>query len=300
MPALHHVGELAALATAVCWTVTALVFEAAGRRVGSFPVNLIRLVFAVVLLGAWGAVTRGMPLPLDAGGRAWGWLAASGIVGLTLGDLCLFRALVLIGARLSLLIMALVPPLTALLGWLALGERIGPLDLAGMALTVGGVVYVVAERRPADATPAGARDRRLGVLLATGGAFGQAAGLILSKVGMGDYDAFAATQIRVLAGLAGFALIALVGGRMPRVGAALRDGRAVAIIAVGAVFGPFLGIGLSLLAVQRTEAGVAATIMAIVPVLIIAPSAILFHERVSARAVVGACVAFAGIALLFL
>jgi len=300
MSGFDHIGELAALATAGCWTITAMVFEAAGRRVGSLAVNFIRLAFAVILLGAYGAVTRGVPIPLDAGGEAWGWLAASGVVGLTFGDLCLFRALVLVGARLSLLVMSLVPPLTALMGWLVLGEGLAAMDLLGMALTVGGVVYVVLERRPEGDREATGRDRRHGILLALGGALGQAAGLILSKLGMGSYDAFGATQIRVIAGLAGFAVIFCVVRWWPRVAAAAKDGRAMAIIGAGAIFGPFLGISLSLLAVQHTEAGAAATIMAIVPVLIIAPSVLIKKERVSLRAVLGAIVAVVGVGVMFL
>jgi drug/metabolite transporter (DMT)-like permease len=300
MDDFRHLGELAALATAACWTITAMVFEAAGRRVGSLAVNFIRLAFAAVLLGAYGEVARGAPIPTDAGAAAWGWLALSGVVGLALGDLCLFRAFVLVGARLSLLVMALVPPITALLGRLFLGERLGAIDLLGMALTVAGVVYVVSERRPEAEVAAAGRDRRNGILLALGGAFGQAAGLVLSKIGMGEYDPFGATQIRVLAGLTGFAVILFAVRWWPRVGAALRDGKAVATIGAGAFFGPFLGISLSLLAVQRTEAGVAATIMAIVPVLILAPSVLIKKEKLSPRGVLGAVVAVAGVGVMFL
>jgi drug/metabolite transporter (DMT)-like permease len=300
MNGFDHLGELAALATAGCWTITAMVFESAGKRVGSLSVNFIRLFFAAILLGAYGAFTRGAPVPFDADAEAWGWLALSGIVGLTFGDLCLFRALVLIGARLSLLLMSLVPPMTALLGWLVLGERLDAMDGLGMALTVGGVVYVVVERRPAGDPVSGRRDRRIGVILGLGGALGQAAGLILSKLGMKSYDAFSATQIRVIAGMLGFALIFFVVGWWPRVAAALRDGRAMATIGAGAIFGPFLGISLSLVAVQNTEAGAAATIMAIVPVLIIVPSVLIKKEKVSPRAVLGALVAVAGVAVMFL
>jgi len=300
MSGLDHVGELAALATAGCWTITAMVFESAGKRVGSLTVNLVRLLFATILLGVWGAITRGVPVPFDATPEAWGWLAASGVVGLTFGDLCLFRALVLIGARLSLLVMSLVPPMTAILGWIALGERLDTTDLIGMALTVGGVVYVVLERRPAGGSEVSKRDRRAGVLLCLGGALGQAAGLILSKIGMKSYDAFSATQIRVIAGMVGFALIFCFIGWWPRVASAFKDGRAVAIIGAGSVFGPFLGISLSLIAVQNTEAGVAATIMAIVPVLIIVPSVVIKKERISARAIIGAIVAVAGVGVMFL
>ncbi|HSN54102.1 MAG TPA: EamA family transporter, partial [Candidatus Sulfomarinibacteraceae bacterium] len=63
---------------------------------------------------------------------------------------------------------------------------------------------------------------------------------------------------------------------------------------------PFLGVSLSLLAVKYTEAGVAATLMALTPVLIIPVSVLVFREQVARPAVLGAVVAVAGSALLFL
>jgi drug/metabolite transporter (DMT)-like permease len=293
-----YAGELAALGTACCWTVTALAFESAGKRVGSLPVNLIRLVLGLAFLSLFGAVTRGLPLPTDASPQAWLWLSASGLVGFTFGDLCLFRALVVIGARLSILLMALVPPLTALIGWVILGERLAALEWLGMALTIGGVAWVVLERPQTEGRPQGVRPG--GILLGIGGAVGQAAGLVLSKVGMGSYDAFAATQVRVLAGLAGFAAVFFAIRGWGRVVAALRDRGAMARTGLGAFFGPFLGVSLSLVAVKYAATGVAATIMAIQPVLILAPAAALRKEHVSLRAILGAVLAVGGAALLFL
>ncbi len=298
---IAHVGEIAALATAACWTVTSLSFESAGRRVGSLPVNILRLALALVLLTAFGAVVRGRPLPADATGRAWLWLGLSGLVGFSIGDLCLFRAFVLMGARLAMLFLSLVPPLVALIGWAVLGERLGAADWLGLALTVSGVTWVVSERSPRNgALMPGRHPSTAGVLLGLGAVVGQAVGLVLSKYGMGAYHPFAATQIRVIAGLAGFALLFTAFGWWPRVRAALRDRVAMARTALGAVFGPFLGVSLSLLAVQQTQAGVASAIMSIVPVLIILPSVLLFRERVTARAVMGAALAVGGVAVLFL
>jgi len=296
---LPYAGELAALGTACCWTVTALAFEAAGRRVGSLPVNLLRLGIGLLFLTAFGAVVHGRPLPVDASSHAWLWLSASGLAGFTFGDLCLFRALVVVGARLAILLMGLVPPMTALIGWLVLGERLAPLDWLGMALTLGGVAWVVLERRE---NPAGrpARVPRSGILLGLGGALGQAVGLVLSKHGMAAYDPFAATQIRVIAGLAGFVLAFTLLGWWSRVREALRDGGAMARVGLGAFFGPFLGVSLSLVAVQHTTTGVASTIMAIQPVLILVPAALLGKERISPRAIAGAALAVGGSALLFL
>lgn len=298
-PPFSHAGELAALATACCWTVSALAFQNAGRRVGSLPVNLIRLVMAVFLLGAFTWATRGTPLPTDASSHTWLWLGLSGLVGFTIGDLCLFRAFVLVGARISMLLMTLVPLFTTVLGFLVMGEVLTPMELAGMALTIAGVSSVVSERRR-DASGRIERLPLAGILLGLGGAVGQALGLVLAKFGMGSYNAFASTQIRVLVGLVGFAVVFTATGRWPRVRAALSDRKAMTSTGIGSFFGPFLGVSLSLLAVQYTEAGVAATLMALAPVLIIPVSIIFYREHVAWPAAVGAAVAVCGSALLFL
>ena len=296
---ISHAGELAALATACCWTVSALAFQTAGRRVGSLPVNLIRLVMAVFLLGAFTWATRGTPLPMDASRHVWVWLALSGLAGFTIGDLCLFRAFVLVGARISMLMMTLVPLFTTILGFLVMHEVLTPQQFAGMALTIAGVSSVVWERRR-DANGHIERLPLGGVLLALGGAVGQSLALVLAKYGMGGYNAFASTQIRVLAGIIGFTVVFTATGRWPRVRAALGDRRAMTSTGIGAVFGPFIGVSLSLLAVQYTEAGVAATLMALTPVLIIPVSVVFYREHVAWPAAVGAGVAVCGSALLFL
>ena len=310
-----RVGELAALGTAFCWTITAMAFESAGRRVGSLSVNLIRLVIGLAFLSLFNGIFRGHVFPSDFPAASWRWLSLSGFVGFALGDLFLFRAFVVLGSRISVLIMSATPPMAALIGWAALGETLTAGEIAGMILTIAGIALVVLERpsRPAGSplaatSPSGpapetraatATPRWVGVLLALGGAGGQALGLVLGKIGMRDLDPSAATQIRVIAGIVGFAVIFTLTSRWRRVGAALGDGVAMSRITAGAFFGPFLGVSLSLLAVQRTATGIASTIMAIPPVLIIAPALILFRERVTRREIVGAVVAVAGVSLMF-
>lgn len=329
---LGYAGELAALATAGCWVATALAFEAAGRRIGSLTVNIVRLVMAVGLLALAGWAMRGLPFPTDASAHAWLWLSVSGLVGFTFGDLCIFRAFVVLGSRLSTLMMSLAPPITALIGWLVLGETLGARDLAAMAMIVGGIAWAVLDRekrRPGDGggataqatTPqaagqpapdtgsatagraarlGGSTSRTWGVLLGIGGAVGQAGGLVLSKFGMADYDPFASTQIRVIAGLAGYVALFTVVGWWRRVPAALRDRRAMGLTTVGAFFGPFLGVSLSLVSVQLIPTGIAASLMATTPILIIPVVVFSGRERVGLGGVAGAVLAVAGVVLLFL
>ena len=316
-----RIGELAALGTALCWTVTALSFEAAGKRIGSLTVNIIRLVMAAALFALYGWLVRGMAIPLDASAYAWTWLGLSGIVGFVIGDLFLFQAFVDIGARVSMLIYSSVPPLTALMARFVLDERLTAQGIVGMALTVAGIAIVVL-RRPARAprpapveaalpTQAGRSSPRAsparhphhirGALFAFGGALGQAGGLILGRLGAGvTLNPFAATQIRVFAGIIGFALVFTLARRWRTVAGAVRDAGAMRRVSLGAFFGPFLGVSLGLYAAQNTSAGIASTIMALVPVLIIVPSVFVFKERVTVREVFGAVVAVVGVGLLFL
>lgn len=300
MPAAYT-GQLAALGAASLWACTALAIEEAARRVGSLSVNLIRLVMAFGFLALTGVLRRGLPLPVDATAHAWGWLTLSGLVGFVFGDLCLYRAYLVIGPRLSSLMMSLVPPLTALIGWLALGETLTGRDLVGMTFTVGGIAWAILERGKMRGLGAASGHVTLsGIALGLGGALGQAGGLILSKIGMGRYDAFAATQVRVLAGIAGYSLLFVALGWWPRVRDGVRDRRALGFCLLGAFCGPFLAVSLSLIAIRDTAAGVAASIMALTPVLIIPLVILLRGERVGIGGLAGAVVAVCGVALLFL
>jgi drug/metabolite transporter (DMT)-like permease len=295
----NNVGEWAALATALCWTITAMSFEKASKRVGSLPVNLIRLILAMVLFSIYMWIKTGSPIPLDASKHQWFYLTLSGFIGFVMGDLLLFRAFVEIGSRVAMLIMASVPVWVAIMGWIWLNEQLALMDIFGMAMTISGIVMVILDRGKKTNQWALTHSIK-GVVLALGGAMGQAVGLILSKVGMGDYDPFAATQIRVLAGIIGFSLLFFPLRRWTHVRNAFHHSRSMFLISIGAVFGPFLGVSLSLMAIQKTMTGVASTIMAIVPILLIPPAIFFLNERVTIKEIAGAFIAVGGVAFLFL
>ena len=71
-------------------------------------------------------------------------------------------------------------------------------------------------------------------------------------------------------------------------------------ISIGSFFGPFIGVSFSLIAVKYTSTGVAATLMAIVPVLLIPPSILLKKEKVTWKEITGALIAVLGVATFFL
>lgn len=295
----NNFGEIAALLTAVFWTITALAFESASIKVGSLSVNLIRLVIGLLFLCLFTWIHRGLFFPMDATYDNWLWLSLSGFVGFVLGDLFLFKSYTIIGSRFAMLVMTLVPPITALLGWMILGEKLTFYSYVGMFLTFTGIAMAIFSRGKTK-MKISLKLAPIGILYAFGGAVGQAAGLVLSKFGMKDYDPFAATQIRIIAGIFGFAVLVSFMGRWKKIWNAMLHLPAMTGITIGSFFGPFLGVSFSLLAVKHTMTGIASTIMAIVPVLIIPPAILIYKQKVTLLEVIGAVVSVCGVALFFI
>ena len=295
----NHPGEWAALFTAVLWTVSALTFESASRRVGSLVVNILRLIIGFIFLTTFSIIYKGTVIPLDASRENWFWLSLSGLVGFVFGDFFLFKSYTIIGSRFSMLIMTLVPPITALFSWIILDERLTMFHYLGMTLTFLGISLAIFNRN-GKGEKLSLKLAPTGILYAFGGAVGQALGLVLSKFGLKDYDPFSATQIRVIAGIAGFGVIITLIRRWNNVKVALSDKVSMKSLSLGAFFGPFLGVSFSLIAVKYTEAGIASTIMALVPVFIIVPAVLMYKEKVTLPEIAGAIISVIGIALFFL
>ena len=280
-----------------------MAFESAGKRVGALSLNLIRLMIGLIFLAIYNAIFNDGFMP-SATGYQWFWLALSGVVGFVLGDLFLFQAFILIGARISMLIMALVPPIAALIGWITLGERLSGMEFLGMGITLLGIVLVMSTKLDLKKGAFGKTLKMgplvLGSFLALGGAVGQAAGLVLSKKGMQDMNAFEATQIRIMAGVIGFTIVITLFKRWKHLFGALKDLKAMKFMTLGSFTGPFLGVSFSLLAVQHTDTGVAATLMALPPVMIIPPAILLNKERIKIIEIIGAIISIGGVVLFFL
>lgn len=322
------IGETLALGVALSFTATALFAEVGSKRMGSLPFNAIRMTMSLLMLALALWLATGRPWPRFADGRTWLWLLASGAVGYVAGDYCLMKGYILIGSRFGQLFMTLSAPTAALFGRLLLGEAMGPLALAGMAVTLAGIAITVLARGDGD----GSLRLKLplkGVLYACGAGVGQGAGLVLSKAGLGCYEAsiaaagltpeavpdgallhlplalsvpFAATFIRGTIGIVGFYGLLMAFGHdwRSQLHAAVSDRRAMVSAAASMLFGPFVGVSLSLMATQFTSTGIAQTLFSLTPILIIWPAARLFHQRVTPREVLGAAVSVAGASLFFL
>jgi len=295
----EHYGELAALAVAVFWAITALAFESASHKVGSLPVNIIRLVIGLIFLSFLNLVMRGLPLPTDASSHNWIWLSVSGFIGFVIGDFFLLKSFTMIGSWFAMLIMTLAPPMAAIFGWILLDEHLSFLAIGGIIITMTGIVIAMF-RRDSESRKFTTNKPVTGLLYAFGGAMGQALGIVFSKYGMGDYSPFAATQIRIIMGIIGLIVIITVLQKWSSVIAALKRQKAMASITLGSFFGPFLGVSFSLIAIRYTSTGIASTIMALVPIFIIPPSIWYFKHKVTLREIIGTIISLGGVALFFL
>lgn len=294
-------GELAALGTASCWAMASMVFALAGRRIGAFNLNKLRIPLAVILLGGMLLITGQIVSWRELSVPGYAWLALSGIIGLVLGDSAYFHALVVVGPRRASLLMSSSPIMAALIAWPFLGEKLGAVAWLGIIISVSGIAWVNAERIP-DANNVKQRLDPVGILLGLGGAAGQAIGLVIAKHVLIDNDIppLFATFVRMAAATVVIWIWAIGHRQVRSTLTLMRDRRSATIVSLGAILGPFLGVWLSLVAVKHIEAGVAATIMAFFPVLILPVVVLVDKERVSYRAVLGAFVTVGGIAMLFL
>jgi drug/metabolite transporter (DMT)-like permease len=298
---MRFAGELAALGTAVCWASGANLFTAAAHRLGTAALNRLRLAFALVFLALALFILKGSPWPIWATPFQLGVLALSGLIGFLFGDSYGFRSFVILGPGRAALIISLAPLFTLLMAWPLLGERPGPMVWLGVALLLGGLAWVLLERaQVTHEHPEGSV--AAGILYAVLAALGQAGGYVLSKLALRTgIDPLSATVVRVaVAAVAVWTWSAFTGEAGAAVRAARGD-RTGTLFAVGGAFaGPFLGVTLSLLALEFIEAGVAASITAFYPVLTILISMRFHGEKLTPRLLLGALVAVAGVIVLFL
>lgn len=297
---MTHFGELAALATAALWSGSYLAFTVAVRRIGADRVNRLRLLFAVVLLASAHLVVYGTPLPTGVEASRWLWLGLSGVVGFTIADAFLFRALYHLGPHRTSVVTSLIPVSSAFMAWIVLGERLSAVQLLGVAVTVSAVLLIVTARPSRDGDAA-TRNPRLGVVLALGTVLAQSARYLLSVEGMsGGFPVLSTNVLQILAATIAAWLVALPQGRWRDTFRGLRDRTAAGATAAGAVVGPVLGVTLSLVALSGSRVGVASTLMALTPVFLLPLSALIFRERITWRSAVGTALAVAGVAILWL
>ena len=309
---MTYLGETIALITAFSWTATALFADAASRRLGSLPLNLIRMILSLIMLAVLLWAVTGSPFPSFASGSAWLWLALSGVVGYVFGDYCLFNSYIIFGSKYGQLFMTLAPPIAGITGWMFLGEEMRPTSWLAMLVTLSGIAFSIMVK---SGDTIKIKLPLKGILFGIGAGLGQGVGLVLSKIGLNCYAEsipssapesittlmpFAGTFVRALAGLVGFTLLLALRKELHLVGEGFRDKKGITYATLTTFFGPFIGVSLSLMAVRYTQAGIASTLMALTPVLIIVPYCLIHKQKISLREVAGTLITLSGVAMFFL
>jgi drug/metabolite transporter (DMT)-like permease len=293
-------GEIAAIITAVCWSFTSIFFNNASRLIGSVKVNRLRLLVSTVILVLVHWVVMGSLIPIGATPEQWLWLGLSGIIGLALGDAFLFQAYVHIGARLTTVIMALDPVFSALIAWIWLGEKLTPMEITGILITVLGVGWVVMEQHNGQSSRT-RKDLVLGILCGIGAVLGQAIGFVLSKKGLANnFSPLSGVLMRIIVASSVMWILALFSGQMKETIKGFTESTARNNILAGSVLGPCLGVWLSMVAVQLIPVGIASTIMATRPILLLPLSKVIYKEKISMRAIIGTVIALIGVSVIFL
>ena len=328
---IERSGEFAGLATSALWVVSSLAFAAAGRRMGATRLNLLRSLLAAALLLVLHGFLKGNPWPTIGADRTW-YLAISGLLGLAIGDQFLFAGYVLVGARTTTLLMTLAPTVAASLSWIVFGQTMSLQAIVGMIITLLGVLWVAAERPHATSSITPAQQMK-GVWFGAGAALCQGVGMVLASNGLrGDIDAISAQTVRMSAGAVGIIVIAFVVSRMNQAArnvaqtknarsssdisvdaqsltatkiiplhvqrADAPHSKAIIAMVIGTFTGPILGVWCSLYALQKLEVGIATTLMSLVPVMILPVTRITEGRWPSTRAILGALIAVAGVAVL--
>ena len=305
---MQYLGEFISIGVAFSWTATALLSEFGSKRLGNLTLNVLRmalaLLFSVVLFG----VVTGNILPPGASAEACGWMLLSGLVGYVIGDFCLFQCYIIIGSRYGQLFMTLAPLSAALMAWVTLGQQMTLMSILAMLVTLFGISISVLGR--GEHHKVSLKLPLNGILFAIGAAVCQGVGLVLSKIGMDYYEPsasmpewlvpFSANFYRCVAGIIGFTFLFYFRDGIGPLREAMHDKKGLYVATATTIFGPFVGVGFSLMAVQYTAAGIASTLMAMTPIIILLPSHWLFHEKITWRAALGAFISVIGVSLFFL
>ena len=252
---MYLVGATAAVITSLLWTVNAILFTSAGKRIGAISVNAWRILFAVILLWLTQALIFGKAFP-DATGEQWFWIGLSGIIGLGIGDFGLFASFIIIGTRRSVLMMSLSAIFASIAAFFLFDEVLKIVALVGIAVTLTGVIMVLLEdETKSDERKLTKKEKTWGISLALVGAIGQGLGLAFLKKGMLLYPdvtdipgvvelAIASTLIRMILGALFVWAAIVISGKLPEIKMALKKKKAMKFVIAVALIGPIVSVTL--------------------------------------------------------
>lgn len=286
-------GELLALLTALIWAAAVILLKRSGESVPPFALNLFRVTVSSVLLLPT-AFLAGQASVTSASLSDILLLVASGAIGVAISDTLFHASLNRIGAGISAIIDCLYSPLTVLLAFLALNERLSALQLVGLALVLGGVFAAARHEPPHGVAP---RQVAVGVVWGVLAMVALAVGIVIAKPVLDRSTLLWAATVRQVGCLAVMLPVALLSRRRAQILGALRPSSVWLHSLPGAVLGSYLGLICWIGGLKYTKVGVAAILNQSSTIYILILAAIFLKEPFTRRKLLASLVALAGIIL---
>jgi drug/metabolite transporter (DMT)-like permease len=286
-------GELLALLTALIWAAAVILLKRSGESVPPFALNLFRVTVSSVLLLPT-AFLAGQASVTSASLSDILLLVASGAIGVAISDTLFHASLNRIGAGISAIIDCLYSPLTVLLAFLALNERLSTLQLVGLALVLGGVFAAARHEPPHGVAP---RQVAVGVVWGVLAMVALAVGIVIAKPVLDRSTLLWAATVRQVGCLAVMLPVALLSRRRAQILGALRPSSVWLHSLPGAVLGSYLGLICWIGGLKYTKVGVAAILNQSSTIYILILAAIFLKEPFTRRKLLASLVALAGIIL---
>jgi len=306
----YTTGILAAFTTLACWTIGTFAFTHAAQLASPKAVNRVRLLFAMILLSV---ITVGFSthsivflfkLPVL---QEWLWLGLSGVVGLSIGDHFAFTAFKILGSSRASLFNTFAPFAALLLGMILLAEHISILGMLGMVISVGGLLWFIRTNQKKNIANSGNSNHELmqGILFAILGAICQGLGIVLAKKGLmishegPDLSPVHATWIRMFTATV---IIYLAGIFKTNLIAEFKEiafkPQHLKPVLIGTVFGPVIGVSMSLLAASIIEVSLAQTIFSLLPITVMLAAVLSGREKLELSSFIAAIISVGGVFIL--
>jgi drug/metabolite transporter (DMT)-like permease len=290
--------EIMALLAATCWATASTFSVGPTQRLGAIGFSRLRMAFATLLLwtltlasGGWHSLDR----------AAMGLLAASGLIGIFVGDTALFACMNRLGPRRSGVLFACHALFSALLAWVWLGEVLWGWALLGSVMLMGGVMIAIVWGKRSNEAHLWEQTKgklAVGVALGLTAALCQSlATLMLKPLMTTGIDPFAASAVRTTLALLAHGALWLSGWKPARSGGpiTLRD---AGLVFMGAAIAMVLGMTLILKALHEGQAGIVAIFSSVSPIVILPLLWLIYRRRPALGAWIGASLAIAGTALI--
>ena len=289
-----------AILAAFCWAVASLISADVTRTIGGLVFNRLRLFFVSVMLITYTTIINTWETIIFSYLNV---IIISGIIGIFLGDTLLFIALQKIGPRRNNILFSLAAPFTVLLNISFLGVEMSLVNLIGCFIVFGGVVIAIAYGSNTD------NDHRwekiegsliIGIVFGILAALCQAVGLIMMKPILdagADPIASAAIRTSISCFLLAFTFFLKSKNFVSKIPL---NNQIILKSIISGFLGVALGMSLLLIALQKADAGIVATLSSTSPIMILFFIWILTKKIPTIGAWIGTVTAIIGTGLIFI